>query len=59
MLKNTKSVEDEIEEQRSTTDTSELPKHSQWDNFVLTLKLIGIVLTILGVIWGIEVLKNR
>jgi hypothetical protein len=59
MLKNADPLEDEIEEQTSFTDTSELPKHSQWDSFVLTLKLIGIALTILGAIWGIEILQNQ
>jgi hypothetical protein len=59
MLKNATPLADELEKQTIPTDTPKLPKHSQWDNLVLTLKLIGIALAILGAIWGIEYLKNH
>jgi hypothetical protein len=55
MLKNAPPLADELEKQTIPTDTPKLPKHSQWDNLVLTLKLIGIALAILG----IEYLKNQ
>jgi hypothetical protein len=59
MLKNATPLEDELEKQTIPTGTPGLPKHSQWGNLVLTLKVIGIALAISGAIWGIEYLKNQ
>lgn len=41
------------------TDAGDLPKRSRRDDFFLTLKLVGIAIIILSVIWGIEYLQNR
>jgi hypothetical protein len=40
------------------SDTAELPKASPWEEFLFTLKLMGIAAVVLGLIWAIEAFKN-
>jgi hypothetical protein len=58
MLENTNPFDDEIEKQAISGDTAEFSGRSRWDDFFLTLKLVGIALAILGAIWGIEFLQK-
>jgi flagellar biogenesis protein FliO len=53
MVGNTNPFDDEMEKQTTAGDATELPTHSRWDDFFLTLKLVAIALAILGAIWGI------
>ena len=49
---------DEMEKQWIAEDSVELSTHSRWDDFFLTLKLLGIALAILGAIWGIRYFQS-
>ena len=49
---------DEMEKQTIPEDAAELSTHSRWDDFFLTLKLLGIALAILGAIWGITYFQS-
>ena len=50
---------DEMEKQGVVLeDAAELSTHSRWDDFFLTLKLLGIALAILGAIWGITYFQS-
>ncbi len=49
---------DEMEKQWVAEDAAELSTHSRWDDFFLTLKLLGIALAILGAIWGITYFQS-
>lgn len=52
-------IEDKTETRTSCSDTVELPKHNSIrEDFLLTLKLVGIASAILGAIWVIEYLKS-
>lgn len=59
MLENTNTCEDEMEKQTILADTAELSKHSRWDDFFLTLKLVAVASAILGAILGIDYLLGR
>jgi hypothetical protein len=48
----------EAEKQLIPSNTAELPKASRWEEFALTLKLMGFAGLVLGLIWAIEVFKN-
>ena len=50
--------EDEMEKQWVSEDATELSTHSRWDDFFLTLKLLGIALAVLGAIWGITYFQS-
>jgi hypothetical protein len=58
MLENTNPFDAEIEKQPIWGDTAEFSGRSRWNDFFLTLKLVGIALAILGAIWGIEFLQK-
>jgi hypothetical protein len=49
---------DEMEKQGVPEDAAELSTRSRWDDFFLTLKLLGIALAILGAIWGITYFQS-
>lgn len=59
MLESTNPIDDEIEKQATSGDTAEFSGRSRWNDFFLTLKLVGIALAILGAIWGIEFLQKN
>jgi flagellar biogenesis protein FliO len=58
-MQNNEPLEARPSSQTIPSDTVKLRKHSKWDDFFLTLKLVGIVILILGAIWGIEYLQSR
>ena len=58
MLENTNAFDDEMEKQTVPGDAVESSTHSRWDDFFLTLKLVGIALAILGAIWGITYFQS-
>ena len=49
---------DEMEKQWVPEGAAELSTHSRWDDFFLTLKLLGIALAILVAIWGITYFQS-
>ena len=49
---------DEMEKPWVPEDAAELSTHSRWDDFLLTLKLLGIALAILSAIWGITYFQS-
>jgi hypothetical protein len=57
-MQNKELLRDKIEKETAPADTAELPRRSHCEDFRLTLQLIGIVLVVLGVIWGIEYWKS-
>jgi flagellar biogenesis protein FliO len=58
-MQNNEPLEARASSQTIPSDTVKLRKHSKRDDFFLTLKLVGIVILILGAIWGIEYLQSR
>jgi hypothetical protein len=55
---NDTDIQRATEKQLIPSDTAELPKPSRWEEFVLTLKLMGFAAVVLALIWAIEVFKN-
>ena len=58
MLENTNPFDDEMEKQTVPEGAIESSTHSRWDDFLLTLKLLGIALAILSAIWGITYFQS-
>lgn len=48
-----RSVEDEPKKKLIPSDTAELPKPSHRDEFISLLKLTGMIIAILGLVWAI------